>query len=154
MAPQRKIVPDSPLHYLDYQPPPRPLYPFLKAAKIRQDLLAGTAPCQNRPNIGDAAAAIPGSLDALAEKYSIDEFTIATSDGLVLASNGAVCATDDAARFGGTHGIEGDSPLVTILPFFWNGFDLKAIIRTHTKIPERYIPMIERDTQEILNRWI
>jgi hypothetical protein len=139
---------------LDYQPSVKPI--------------PVTAPSQvSRParKPQPVAAPVPGvdllencqdlqqSLCALAGKYSLDSFTIATSDGLVFASSGSSTAQEDAAGF--CRNSDGTEPKGVIL-FSMNhkGSELTGIIRSEGIITEKTKKGIENDTKDILNRWI
>jgi hypothetical protein len=99
---------------------------------------------------------IADSMRALVEKYALGGFTLATRDGLVIASGGAVDATMDAARFGGAEESSrvGDAPGVTLFTVTCMGSHLTGIVRSDLPLPSGALGMIEDDTQEILNRWI
>jgi hypothetical protein len=90
---------------------------------------------------------------ALAGKYSIDSFTIATSDGLVFASSGGTMAQEDAAGYSGKYA--GKNPGgVVLFSLNHKGSDLTAIIRTRGIITGETQNRIENDTKVILNKWI
>ena len=90
---------------------------------------------------------------ALAARYSLDSLTIATSDGLVLASSGGSLALEDAAAFSGKH--PGKQPEgVTLFIMNHKGSGLTGIIRTQEIITWETQTRIENDTKDILNRWL
>ncbi|NMB79800.1 MAG: hypothetical protein GYA23_11985 [Methanomicrobiales archaeon] len=99
---------------------------------------------------------ITGSLHALVEKYSLEQFTIATSDGLVFASSGAESAQQDAAKYGEIFVNDplSETPGVVLSGVSYKGSDLILIIRTPCEIPEEITKNIENDTKDILNWWI
>jgi len=99
---------------------------------------------------------VTGSLHALVEKYSLDQFTIATSDGLVFASSGGGSAQTDAARYGELFVNDplAETPGVLLFGFTHKGSNLVGIIRTNLQIPEEICRRIEKDTKDILNWWI
>ena len=86
---------------LDYQPPVKPVW----VRHAGTDLLADTR--NNSPSTAPVPEVdllencqdLQQSLLALAGKYSLDSFTIATSDGLVFASSGSNTAQEDAASY-------------------------------------------------------
>jgi hypothetical protein len=90
---------------------------------------------------------------ALAGKYSLDSFTIATSDGLVFASSGGTTAQDDAAGYSGkyTGKIPGDMVLFSLNH---KGSELTGIIRTRGIVTGETQSHIENDTKDILEKWI
>ncbi len=141
---------------LDYQPDARPISPIRKPAvppATGQDTIS---PVQKNMSVVDGRTDIDDSIRALAEKYSLEGFTLATGDGLVFASWGSPDATVDAANFGGitiTMGPERNDGIA----FFTTSCketSLTGIIRSNRRVPASIQRMIERDTQEILNRWI
>ncbi len=90
---------------------------------------------------------------ALTGKYSLDSLTIATSDGLVLASSNGSPAQEDAAFFSGRH--PGKQPEgVTLFSLNHKGSGLTGIIRTQGIITWETQSRIESDTKDILNRWL
>lgn len=101
---------------------------------------------ENCQNLGE-------SLLALAGKYSLDSFTIATSDGLVFASSGGNTAQDDAARYCRKYDIR-ESVGVALFSMKHKGSELTGIIRSQGIITGEIQKRIESDTKDILNRWI
>ena len=92
-------------------------------------------------------------LTALAGKYTLYSFTIATSDGLVFASSGGSTAQEDAAGFGRNYG--GPVPEgVTLFSMVHKGSALTGIIRSESIITGDMKKRIEDDTKDILNKWI
>jgi len=93
------------------------------------------------------------SLRALAKKYSLDSFTIATSDGLVFASSGSSTAQEDAAGF--CRNTDGTAPEgIALFGMSHKGSELTGIIRSEGIITGETKIGIENDTKDILNRWI
>jgi hypothetical protein len=140
---------------LDYQPPvkqgwvPIPV-PIAWTAKKQQQAAAVSIPevdlvenCQN----------IQESLSALVSKYSLDSFTIATSDGLVFASSGGATAQEDAASYS-RHAEIRESVGVALFGLNHSGSELTGIIRSKGIITGEIQKRIESDTKDILNRWI
>jgi hypothetical protein len=93
------------------------------------------------------------SLRALAGKYSLDSFTIATSDGLVFASSGGSTAQEDAASYNRNYDIR-ESVGVALFSVDHKGSELTGIIRSKGIITGETQKRIENDTKDILNRWI
>ena len=93
------------------------------------------------------------SLLALADKYSLDSFTIATSDGLVFASSGGSTAQEDAAIYSGKY--DGKEP-AGMAQFGLNhkGSELMAIVRSQETITGETQKCIESDITKIINKWI
>lgn len=140
-----------------YQPEIRPVFPLAKRT--------GPAPVVTAPDpvphlktvsVIDGQTTINGSLRALALKYSLDQFTLATSDGLLFASSEGISAYEDAARYAAlytgnpTDGTEG----IALFGFTHRGSDLVGIARTTLQISRERRRMIVDETQVILNWWI
>ena len=141
---------------LDYRPEAKPVSPLIKQTLPRPVVRAGVLPLPETGSVVEGKADITASLLALVKKYSLDQFTIATSDGLLFASSIGESAYGDAARFGGRSGEMDPSELpgVTLFSVTHKGSVLTGIIRTHLQIPAEKRRMIEQDTQDILNWWI
>jgi hypothetical protein len=90
---------------------------------------------------------------ALAGKYSLDSFTIATSDGLVFASSGGSTAQEDAANYSRKYN---GKELAGIARFSLNhkGSELVCIVRSTDSITGITQKCIESDIKKILNKWI
>ena len=146
---------------LDYQPSKKPI-PVTAPVPVSR-----TAP-KTRPAPAPAAEPAPApvpdvdlldcqdlreSVAALAGKYSLESFTIATSDGLILASSGGTTAQEDAALFNQKNGSESPEGLV-LFSLNHKGSDLTGIIRSGGIIAGDLQERIESDTKDILNRWI
>jgi len=141
---------------LDYHPEAKPVSPLRKQSIPHPAQQHNVLPPPKSMSVIDGAADITASIHALVEKYSLDQFTIATSDGLVFASSMADSAQKDAARFGGVTAGKTLPEMqgVALFSLAHKGSDLCGIIRTNLRIPEDVRRMIEQDTQEILNWWI
>ena len=157
------MVPAQPQHppHLEYQPGAKTISPIPKKS-IPQPVQ--TPPAQRddvlpRPkgvSVVEGMEDVTGSLRALVEKYSLDQFTLATADGLVFASSGGESAQTDAASYGELFVNDplAETPGVVLFGFTHKGSDLVGIIRTNLQIPEEISHMIENDTKDILNKWI
>jgi len=141
---------------LDYQPAARPVTPFIRPPVPRQ------SPSHAPPSISSAVSVVEGRTDiadstrALAEKYSLAGFTLATTDGLIFSTSGNATGTEDAAQFGGTALPVGaqEAAGVTLFTITHQGTKLTGIIRSEKRLTPDRIRRIGNDTQEILNRWI
>jgi hypothetical protein len=139
---------------LDYQPPVKPGWvptPVpISWKNTKQQQAASPIPevdlVENRQNLQE-------SLLALAGKYSLDSFTIATSDGLLFASSGSDSAQDDAARYCRKYDIR-ESVGVALFSISHKNSELTGIIRSKGIITGEIQKRIESDTKDILNRWI
>ena len=107
-------------------------------------------------NLIDNRNDLTGSLVALADKYSLAEFTIATIDGLIFASSGKDAAHTDAATYSELYKNDplAKTPGVTLFGLRHKGSELVGIIRTHNTLPDEILQEITADTKVILNWWI
>ncbi|MFA4861073.1 hypothetical protein [Methanoregula sp.] len=96
------------------------------------------------------------SLAALATKYSLDSVTLATCDGLVIASTSPDGAEIDAARFAEIYVSSPlfETPGAVIIGIAHEGSDIIGIIRANNEISDEICGNIESDTKVILNSWI
>jgi hypothetical protein len=141
---------------LDYRPGIKPVLPVSQKSIPRQVQKPGVLPRPENISVTEGIPDITTSLSTLTEKYSLDQFTIATADGLVFASSGGDDAQDDAARFGGMFANNplAETPGVILFGLDHKGSDLVGIIRTKLQITNEVAQLIERDTKDILNKWI
>ena len=104
---------------------------------------------KNRVNITE-------SLQALAKKYFLLEITIATDDGLVLASSADRDVQPDAAKFSQTlrRQMVPDEPGVTLFELYHNEAHLIGIIRTDKDLLQNWKKEIREDTKGILQWWL
>lgn len=141
---------------LEYQPEKRAI--ILKKASPAKS----PSPEASTPRIPETVDLIQGaeniteSFSALTRKYDVEQFTLATSDGLVFASSGSPNAQTDAAVFSGefakNHGIK--SPGIVLFGLDFKGSQLVGIVRTKKFQPEGTVGQIIADTKDILNWWI
>ncbi len=139
---------------LAYQPSVKPIWvpnpvPLSRRVPKQQPVTAPAPDVDLLENCQD----FQQSLHALAGKYSLDSFTIATSDGLVFASSGGSTAQEDAAIYSGRY--DGNE-LEGMARFSLNhkGSELTGIVRSQEVITGETQKCIERDTRDILNKWI
>lgn len=141
------------MHRLDYQPPAKPGWvpiPIPISRYQKQQPVTAPAP---EANLLENCQDLQECLLALAGKYSLDSFTIATTDGLVFASSGGSTAQEDAARYGRNY--DGNVPDgVTRFSMNHKGSELTGIIRSGGIITGDTQKRIENDTKDILYRWI
>ena len=143
-------------HPLDYQPKSKTvsaIQPPLKSAPF-----AGTTEVAKPRNIDLTSTRqdLTESLTALAQKYSLDNFTIATADGLLFGSSGGETALADAATYSGIFKSDPLSkiPGVYLFGMTHKGSDLVGIVRAKIPLKNEVIQQITADTQVVLNWWI
>jgi len=112
-----------------------------------------------RPNGIDCItgrANLSESLAALAEKYSLDEITLATADGLLLASSQKSPSADDVARYAGlfAENVQPRPPGIILFGLEHKGSFLVGIAKAGDLPVQVREPDLIRDTKDILNRWI
>jgi hypothetical protein len=103
----------------------------------------------------DGRTDIVGSLQAMCEKYYLSAFTIATDDGLVVASS-EDDASADAAKYSYlfTEGKLPDDPKVMLFGIQHKGSNLVGILRTEHNLPEAWVKDMESDAVSILRKWL
>ena len=143
---------------LDYQPPAKTGWVAIPIpiSWQKQKQQSGAAPGATfipEVDLVENCKNLEESLHALTGKYSLDSFTIATSDGLVFASSGGSTAADDAARFCRHYDIR-ESVGVALFSVNHKGSELTGIVRSQGIITGEIQKRIESDTKDILNRWI
>jgi hypothetical protein len=99
---------------------------------------------------------ITDSLRALAEKYSILEITLATDDGLVLASSTDRDVQADAAKYTQIvkHQTATDEPDVILFELYHKESHVVGIIRGEKDLPQNWRKEIREDTKGILQWWL
>ena len=140
---------------LDYQPPAKPGWVAIPVPISWRNTTQQPATPSPVPEVDlvESCQDLQQSLRALAGKYSLDSFTIATSDGLVFASSGSDTAQDDAAGYCRKYDIR-ESVGVALFSMSHKGSELTGIIRSQGIITGEIQKRIESDTKDILNRWI
>ena len=96
------------------------------------------------------------SLAALAEKYSLDEITLATADGLLLASSRPSPSADAVARYSGmfAENVQPRPPGIILFGLEHKGSFLVGIAKAGDLPVQEADPEMVSDTKDILNRWI
>jgi len=115
-----------------------------------------SAPVPTEMNCIDGLTDISQSLAALAEKYSLEEIALATSDGLLLASSREIPEDEDIARYCGMYHTNPLAGLPGIMLFSVDhkGSSLVGIAKTKGRAPENLKHDMIRETKDILNWWI
>ena len=150
----RNKIADFPHQRLDYQSEIRLIKRMLPALQSRT-VHKNAAPALKEIEILYGRTDITQSLLALVEKYSLDTFTIATSDGLIFASSGGEDSPTDAATYSKmvNHDPPLTTPLVIVSGLTHKGSTLVGVIRTQNPVSEDISKRIAKDTQAILNWW-
>jgi hypothetical protein len=98
---------------------------------------------------------IEESLKALCRKYGLESFTLASKDGLAVASSHGG-PEEEAAHFSYlyTSGIQPHDPLVKLVPVKFNDEELVGIARLAHEIPDAWTRLIARESSDILMWWL
>ncbi len=96
------------------------------------------------------------SLAALAKKYSLDEITLATADGLLLASSQSSPSADDIAEYCGMYNENPHARIPGIMLFGieHKGSDLIGIAKIRGQALLEPGSELICETKDILNTWI
>jgi hypothetical protein len=99
---------------------------------------------------------LSGSLAALAKKYSLDEITLATADGLLLASSHSSPSADDIAGYCGIYNENPQARIPGIMLFgmVHKGSDLIGIAKIRGQALLDPGQELICETKDILNSWI
>ncbi len=99
---------------------------------------------------------ISESLTTLAEKYSLDEITLSTSDGLLLASSRKTPSADAIARYSEMYAgnLRPWPPGIILFGLEHKGSLLVGIAKTKDLLVQDADQDLIRETKDILNRWI
>ncbi|HVP97212.1 hypothetical protein [Methanoregula sp.] len=117
------------------------------------------SPAKPRPRQIDCLsgrADLGESLQALAEKYSLEDLTLATADGLLLASSGKKPSADTVARYAGMYAenVQPRPPGIMLFGLEYKGSPLVGIAKTRDLYPQEPEQDLISETKDILNRWI
>ncbi|HSA37930.1 MAG TPA: hypothetical protein P5013_03445 [Methanoregula sp.] len=137
---------------LDYQPSAKPI-PITSPTPTKSPQHQQYATPILDIDVTENCQDLGQSLAAIVMKYSLDSFTIATSDGLVFASSIDTMAQEDAARYSGK--FAGKMPGgVVLFSLNHKGSELTGIMRTKEGMRWETQNRIKNDTKAILNKWI
>jgi hypothetical protein len=111
--------------------------------------------CHRTVEIFRDCSDIGRSMEALTEKYSLDSITLASPDGLVIASSDPD-ADQIAAQY--SHmmkkGTKPEDPRTQVFEMHYRGSPLVGIIRVGHPLPATWLSSIEEDARKILNWWL
>jgi len=156
-GPARTVAPGpSPGRKFAYQPESKPLLHIPAVRKSVQVRKEPESPVTCQIDLVSSKQDLSDSLAALAKKYSLDSVTLASCDGLVIASTNPDGGVIDAARFAEMYVSSPlfETPGAVVIGFAHKGSDLIGIIRANGEISDEICQNIEKDTKVILNSWI
>jgi len=155
-ATKNPVTPSQKRQKFAYQPPSRPvlILPVVRRSHGNQKA-RHKSPVKNIDLI-EGREDLADSLNALTEKYSLDSVTLATRDGLIIASTNPETAQDDAARYADmfVNYPLYETPGVLLFGLDHKGSDLIGIIRANNGLSDEIGQNIKDDTKDILNSWI
>lgn len=148
--------PHVPHHRLDYQPEAKILPVIHPIKKPAHSTFSIDFSEPEDIDLTTTGRDLTESLATLSDHYSLDIFTIATSDGLVLGSSGGNTAQNDAAMYSEQFRNNPYTVPTGIILFGLNhkGSELVGIIRTRTSVSEKKLQRIVAETKHILDRWV
>lgn len=146
-------VPGQPL---DHQPEAKPGLVVPSGVKPTTSAKAAVVTQPEDIDFTTSCKDLTESLVLLSEKYSLDIFTIATADGLIIGSSVSDAAQNDAATYSEQfkNNPLAETPGIVLFGLTHKGSELIGIIRTKTPLPENIVKHITSDTKVILNWWI
>ena len=117
---------------------------------------APAKPRQRKIDCVSGNADLGESLAALAEKYSLEEITLATADGLLLASSGKAPSADTVARYAGMYAenVQPRPPGIMLFGLEYKGSLLVGVAKTRDLYAQEPEQDLLNETKDILNRWI
>lgn len=141
--------------HLNYQHEKKMIQRMLPALQSRSGQKAAI-PSPEENNILNNRNDITQSLLLLIKKYSLDICTIATSDGLVVATTCGKHAQNDAATYGKIKLPDQipNNPGIIVFNISLKGSKLVGIIRTKNPVSEDISKKIAADTRAILSKLI
>jgi hypothetical protein len=159
--PKRDLKEYPARNHLDYQPDAKPILVIQPkgiqpAVSPVPKVTAAEVPKETDVDLTSTCRDMTGSLGALVEKYSLNNFTIATADGLIFSSSGGDTAQVDAATFSEIFKSDptASTPGVVLFGITHKGSDLIGIVREKAPLPKKTRQQIATDTKVILNWWI
>jgi hypothetical protein len=114
-----------------------------------------TAECHHDVDIFKAYSDIGDNMKALKKKYELDSITLASEDGLVIASSdleGSRLAAEYSQIMKKLQ--EPVDCRIHLLKMHYRGSPLIMIIRTEKPLPPVWLSSIEDDVRKILNMWL
>jgi hypothetical protein len=117
-----------------------------------------TAPapeCHRDVDILENSSDIRQNMEALNKKYGLGSITLASPDGLVIASSDPD-AQQIAARYSHMKkkGLKPEDARIQVFDMYYRGSPITGIIRVNHPLPASWLSSIEEDTRKILNWWL
>ena len=152
----KDTLPPFPHHRLDYQPETKTLPVIHPITKPAHSTFSIDSSEPEEIDFSTTGRDLTESLVALSDTYTMDIFTIATSDGLVLGSSGGDTAQNDAAVYSEQfrNNPLAETPGVILFGLNHKGSELIGIIRTRTSVSDKKLQRIAAETKNILDKWI
>lgn len=98
---------------------------------------------------------IQESMKALCEKYYLGSITLASRDGLVIASS-LDEPTERAAQYSYLYfrGMEPQNPMVRLFGLNYNGEEIAGIVQITQNMSDEWLDAVEREAIDILTWWL
>lgn len=111
--------------------------------------------CHRTVDILQDRTDIQRNMEALGEKYGLDSITLASPDGLVIASSDPD-ADQTAAQYSHMmkEGTKPEDSRIQLFEMHYRGSPLIGIIRVDRPLPATWLSSIEEDARKILNWWL
>lgn len=124
--------------------------------KDQGDPVTAPAPeCHRDVDILENNSDIRRNMEALNKKYGLGSITLASPDGLVIASSDPD-AQQIAARY--SHmmikGLKPEDARIQVFEMYYRGSPITGIIRVDHPLPAAWLSSIEEDARKILNWWL
>ena len=111
--------------------------------------------CHRDIDILENGSDIRLNMEALNQKYGLESITLASPDGLVIASSDPD-ARQIAARYSHMtkEGMKPEDSRIQVFEMYYRGSPLTGIIRVDHPLPATWLSSIEEDARKILNWWL
>jgi hypothetical protein len=123
---------------------------------LSQNAVTSSRPDAHREvDILQEGSDIRRTMDALREKYGLESITLASTDGLVIASSDR-----DAAKIAAQYihvmkkGMKMEDSRIQVFEMYYRGSPIIGIVRSDRPLPSTRLSSIEDDTRKILNSWL
>ena len=142
--------------WIDYEPGPGDGRSYSPVPSRNPLPVSITVPAPKNISCIKGKSSISESLRALAEKYSLEEFTLITADGLLLASSRDQMTAADAAKYSELFSRNQLDEMhgVVLFNLVHKDSSLIGVIRSENRISREIELKVKNDTKDILNWWI